>query len=91
MAKRNDKVAMRIDEGGVMGDPYTNMVFKNGYFSLEHNGGSNWRWSHIITFKFDTVNYDWYLHKIGGDSYHTYDIEKVETKVRSFKDFGKVK
>lgn len=90
-AKRNDKTVYGIADGGMMGDPFNSITIKNGYFSFEHYGGSSWRWTHIITFKYDKTDNEWYLHKVGGDSYHSSEPEKVETKVKSTKDFGKIK
>lgn len=76
--------------GGMMGDPYQQLVIKNGYFTVEHYGGSSWRWTRNITFKYSKADSTWYLHKDGGDSFHATDPEKVTTKVRTVKDFGKV-
>lgn len=77
--------------GGVMGDPYSGIAIKNGYFSLEHYGGSNWRWTQIITFKYDEAKKDWLLHKKGGVSYHTSNPNEIEETVQTSKDFGTVR
>lgn len=90
-AVRNDKVVLCVDCGGMMGDPYQLAVIKKGYFSIEHYGGSAWRWSRTITFKYNAGDSTWYLHKDGGDSYHSSDPDKVTTKVRTTKDFGQVR
>lgn len=75
--------------GGIFGDPYNTIAIKNGYFSIEHYGGSNWRWTRIITFKHDGQKKDWFLHKDGGVSYHTSDPEgKEEEEIATTKDFG---
>ncbi|MCB9230306.1 MAG: hypothetical protein H6581_01470 [Bacteroidia bacterium] len=89
-AARNDHSVLCKSCGGVFGDPYNGISIKNGYFSLEHYGGSNWRWTRIITFKFDPSQGEWFLHKDGGDSYHTGDPDKVTTEVKTSKDFGVV-
>lgn len=88
---KNDNVVLCVDCGGVMGDPYQAIVFKNGYFSVEHYGGSNWRWTNIVTFKYSKEKNDWFLHKIGVDTYHTSDPENVETEVKTTKDFGQIR
>ena len=90
-ARRNDKTVYGIGDGGMMGDPFTSIAIKNGYFSFEHYGGSSWRWTHIVTYKYDKNENEWFLHKVGGDSFHASEPEKVETKVKSTKDFGKIK
>jgi hypothetical protein len=90
LAARNDDVVLCHDCGGVFGDPYDGITIKDGYFSIEHYGGSNWRWTRIITFKWSESDKDWLLHKDGGVSYHTSDPDKMEEEVKTVKDFGKV-
>ena len=90
LVKKNDNVVYCVDCGGMMGDPFTGIAIKNGYFSVEHYGGSAWRWTRIITFKYSPEEKNWYLHKDGGDSYDINDPDQVETKIRTTKDFGKI-
>ena len=90
-ARENGFTVMCRQCGGVFGDPYVGLTIKNGYFSVEHYGGSNWRWTKIITYKYSKEDNEWYLHKVGGESYHTSDPDKSESHVRTTKDFGKVK
>ncbi|GAB2767814.1 hypothetical protein GCM10027175_00780 [Hymenobacter latericoloratus] len=91
LAARNDNAAMCSGCGGMMGDPYQGLTIKNGYFSVEHYGGSAWRWTHIVTFKYNPADHHWYLHREGGDSFHAADPEKVETHVKTTRDFGRVR
>jgi len=86
----NSKIVLCYSCGGTMGDPYQDLVIKNGYFTVEHYGGSAWRWSRFITFKYVAKDSTWYLHKDGGDSYHVSDPDQGETKVRTTKDFGMI-
>jgi hypothetical protein len=88
MAGRNDKVVLCHSCGGVFGDPYEGITIKDGYFSIEHYGGSNWRWTRIITFKWSEKDKTWLLHKDGGVSYHTSDPDKMKEEVKTVKDFG---
>lgn len=90
LAARSDNAVYCIDCGGVMGDPFMEIAIKKGYFSVEHYGGSGWRWTRTITFKYSPADNNWYLHKDGGDSFHAAEPEKVTTKVRTTKDFGKM-
>lgn len=90
LVARNDNAVYCVDCGGVMGDPFMEVVIKKGYFSIEHYGGSGWRWTRTITFKYAPADSYWYLHKDGGESFHAADPEKVKTNVRTVKDFGKV-
>jgi len=87
---RNDNVVYCALCGGMMGDPYMQTVIKNGYFTVEHYGGSSWRWTRLITFKYSKREGKWYLHKDGGVSFHASEPNKVEEKVKTVKDFGKV-
>ena len=43
LAARSDNAVYCVDCGGQMGDPFTGITIKNGYFSVEHYGGSGWR------------------------------------------------
>ncbi|MGX5817382.1 hypothetical protein ACWKWU_04250 [Chitinophaga lutea] len=90
LAARSDNAVYCSSCGGMMGDPYQGITIRNGYFSVEHYGGSAWRWTRIVTFKYAPADRAWYLHKDGGDSFHATDPEKVTTTVRTTKDFGKV-
>lgn len=87
---RNDSVILCADCGGIMGDPYQSITIKNGYFSIEHYGGSSWRWTRIITFKYLKSENTWQLHKDAGVSYHTSDPDKIEDFLTNKEDFGKV-
>ncbi|NJM53350.1 MAG: hypothetical protein HC846_08115 [Blastocatellia bacterium] len=90
LAGRNDNVVLCVDCGGIFGDPFEGVTIKNGFFSVEHYGGSNWRWTKIITFKYSPTDKSWLLTRVGSDSYHTGDPNKVEKSVKTAKNFGKV-
>lgn len=90
LAERNDNTVYCIDCGGIMGDPFMEIVIKNGYFSVEHYGGSAWRWTRVITYKYSKEENNWFLHKDGGESFHATEPEKVEKSIKTIKDFGKV-
>ncbi|WP_153797587.1 hypothetical protein [Foetidibacter luteolus] len=90
LAYRNDKVVFCITCGGLMGDPFEGVSIKNGYFTVEHYGGSAWRWTDYITFKFNREDKRFYLHRRDVLSYHTSNPEKIEKTVTTKKDFGVV-
>lgn len=90
LAARNDNVVLCINCGGAMGDPFTGITIKNGYFSAEHYGGSAWRWTHIITFKYAPADKNWYLHKIGYESFHALNPKEATSRTETTKDFGKL-
>lgn len=89
-AARNDNAVYCVDCGGMMGDPFTGVVIKNGYFSVEHYGGSSERWTRTITFKYAKADGYWYLHKDGGTGFSTFEPEDVSNTVKTVKDFGRV-
>ncbi len=91
LARRNNNIVYCIDCGGTMGDPYVGLTIKDGYFSIEHYGGSSWRWSRTITCKYDNKAKEWYVYKDHSESFHASDPEKVEYKTKTAKDIGKVK
>lgn len=88
--KRSDNTVYCFHCGGAMGDPYMGVTIKNGYFSVEHYGGSAWRWTRIITYKYSETEKEWLLHKDGSESFNASAPEKVTTRIRTIRDFGKV-
>jgi hypothetical protein len=87
---RNDSVVLCKSCGGVFGDPYAGITIKNNFFSIEHYGGSNWRWTRIITFRYDTKTKQFILHRDAGESFHTSDPDKQELTLYEKGDFGKL-
>lgn len=87
---RNDSVLMCKGCGGVFGDPYAGITIKCNYFSIEHYGGSSWRWTRIITFVFDQKRKQLLLHKDAGDSWHTSDPGNITTTNFNREDVGKL-
>lgn len=90
LAASSDNAVLCVDCGGVMGDPYMRLVIKGGYFSVELAGGSSWRWTRTVTFKYASGEHNWFLYKDGHSSFHASEPGKVETKLYTAKDFGKV-
>ncbi len=93
-SRRNDRSVLCVDCGGAMGDPFVDLVIKDGYFSVEHYGGSAWRWNHIVTYKYSKEEDEWYLYQDGGAYFNVNDLENIDgikTKIKTVDDFGKVK
>jgi hypothetical protein len=90
LSGRNDSVVLCKACGGIFGDPYAGMTVKNSFFSIEHYGGSNWRWTRIITFRYDVKLKQVLLHRDAGDSFHTSDPTKTTTNIYNKEDFGKL-
>lgn len=90
VASRSDNTVYCVDCGGQMGDPFTGVVIKNGYFSVEHYGGSAQRWTRIITFKFNAATKKWLLHKDGHEYFDATAPDKSVSEVQTVKNFGNV-
>ena len=90
LTSRNDSVVLCKACGGVFGDPYAGMTVKNNFFSIEHYGGSNWRWSRIITFRYDLKTGQIYLHRDAGESFHVNDPDKTRPYTYTKEDYGKL-
>lgn len=87
---KSENAVYCIDCGGMMGDPFMKVVIKKGFFSIEHYGGSGWRWTRTITFKYSPKDNYWYLHKDGNESFHVNNPSEIESKIYTTKDFGKI-
>jgi hypothetical protein len=90
LIERNDNIVLCFLCGGVWGDPYEGMTLKKNFFSVEHRGGSNDRWTRIITFKYNTKDKSYYLHKDGGVLYNTFDPNKSTDEFYNKKLWGKM-
>lgn len=91
LVRRNNNTVYCIDCGGVMGDPFIGVTIENGYFSVHHYGGSAWRWTRDITYKYSRKDNEWFLHKDSHTSFHATEPEEVESTIKTTKDFGRVK
>lgn len=90
LASRSDNAVYCVDGGGQMGDPFTGISIKKGYFSVEHYGGSGQRWERIVTFKYNPPGKNWLVHKDGHEYFHATRPEEVSTKIETVKNFGTV-
>jgi len=91
LAARSDNAVLCHDGGGAMGDPFTDIVIKNGYFSVEHYGGSSLRWSRTTTFSYSPADNYWFLHKDVSESFDATESKKVDRRIYTTKNFGKVR
>jgi len=88
---RNDNVVLCKSCGGVFGDPYSGISIKNEFFSIEHYGGSRYRWRRIITFKFNKIKKEFILHRDVGLSYDSSNPDgKTEENLYNKKDFDRL-
>ncbi|TLM90050.1 hypothetical protein [Hymenobacter jeollabukensis] len=93
LAARNDHVVFCADCSGAMGgDPFQQVVIRRGYFSVEHYGGSAWRWVSIVTFRYNPADRHWYLHRSGRYGFHAANPDStIENEPRTTRDFGRVR
>ena len=87
---RNDSVVYCKNCGGIFGDPYQGITIKKQYFSIDHYGGSNWRWTRNTTFRYDKTKRTFLLHRDGGESYHTSDPDKTTLSLEHKSYYGKL-
>ena len=90
LLERNDSVVLCKGCGGAFGDPYAGITIKNNFFSIEHYGGSGWRWTRIITFRYDLKRKQFVLHRDAGVSYHNAEPDKTSENIYHKEDFGKL-
>ena len=90
LAARSDNAVYCVDCGGMMGDPFTGLAIKKGYFTVEHYGGSAQRWTRYVTFRYDPAARTWLLHRDGHEHFHALDPEHGTTTAATAKDFGRV-
>lgn len=90
LVERNDHVVLCFGCGGVFGDPYAAMTIKKNYFTIEHYGGSSWRWTKEITFKYDKRTRKYLLHKDAGESWNIADVNKREFHADNQQDWDKM-
>jgi len=90
MAKNDNVVLCKIC-GGVYGDPFEGITLENGGFTLDFRGGSRWRWTRHISFKFDKISSQFILYKDIGIAYDGSNPEgKIDKKKYNKKDFGRL-
>jgi hypothetical protein len=91
VVKTNDKVVLCSTCGGVFGDPFAGLIIKKKSFSVQHYGGSNWRWANTYQFNYSRIDDTWQLVLVEEVSFHTSNPDKQ--KRRSYKpprDYGKI-
>lgn len=91
-AKRNEHAVMCSECGGMMGDPFMGVEVGTKTFTVNHYGGSAWRWSENYKFNYSRIDKTWQLVQIYKDSFHAADQNKTmkRTILTPPKDFGKV-
>lgn len=90
-AKRNERIVMCSQCGGVFGDPFAGVVAGRNTFSVEHYGGSNWRWQYSYKFNYSRIDKTWQLVRVEESHFHTSDPNKAKTNIYTPpRHFGKI-
>ena len=91
-AKRNELIVMWSACGGMMGDPFMGVTVARNSFTINHYGGSAWRWSVDYKFNYSRIDKTWQLVRIEEESFNANDPQKTrKRKIRTPpKNFGKV-
>jgi hypothetical protein len=78
--------------GGVWGDPFEGVTAESGRFTVEHYGGSAWRWRVDFTFAYSRRDRAWQLVRVHQLNYHTSDPEATTKRreLRPPRDYGKI-
>lgn len=80
----NDNVIQCSDCGGAgVGDPFQDIVIKNGYFSIENLFGACHKTFEVITFKYDKEKNNFYLYKIGTEDYSCREEANLNGEIKS--------
>ena len=86
----NDNIVLHAGDGGIHGDPYHGITIKKDKFSIEHFGGSSWRWNQVITFKYNRIKLNWYLYTVGSESWHFDPSTNFTSELETGHSFGVV-
>ena len=90
-AKRNEQIVMCSECGGVFGDPFEAVIAGRNTFSVEHYGGSNWRWKFSYKFNYSRMDQTWQLVRVEELEYHTSNPNKMDRKIYTPpRHFGKI-
>ena len=90
-AKRNERVVMCSQCGGVFGDPFEGVTAARNTFTVMFYGGSNWRWAYSYKFNYSRHDKTWQLVRTEETEFHTSAPDKMKTRVFTPpKDFGKI-
>lgn len=91
VAKRNERIIMCSQCGGIFGDPFEGVTVGRNTFTTEFYGGSAWRWKYSYQFNYSRIDKTWQLVRTESLSYHTSDPNKVKTEIHTPpRHFGKI-
>ena len=76
LSVQNNDLVLRAHEGGMMGDPFSDLAIERGAVRIDYYGGSSWRWAKTVRFRYQQD--DWYLIGYTDKSYHTFGGKMTE-------------
>lgn len=88
---RNDSIVLCKGCGGVWGNPFDGLTVKGMFFSIEHYGGSRYRWTKVITFRYDDKLKNFVLYRDAGINYDNTNPEVVDDVLYNKTDWGKLR
>lgn len=50
--KKSQQALYKSREGGMMGDPFGEIIIEKGILSISQNGGSSWKWGHTDKYRY---------------------------------------
>lgn len=74
LAGRSEQILLCKGCGGMFGDPFAGIEIKKGVLGVDHYGGSAWRWSNTLSFRYQ--NNGFYL--IGKRDYSYWDVNHCD-------------
>ena len=91
-AARSDRAVLCSTCGGSFGDPFEGVeIVRPGEFTVQHHGGSSWRWRADFTFRYSRRDRAWQLVRVSELSYHASDPERMTRRIsRPPKHFGRI-
>ena len=90
-AKRNENLILCSTCGGVWGDPFQGVKVGLKTFTINHYGGSNYRWTSDYKYNYSKIDNTWQLVKVVESDFNTFTPNKQHTTVYTPpKNFGKI-
>lgn len=56
--EKSRNAILESSAGGMMGDPYQSTTIKNGILTIDHYGGSSWKWGNTDKYRFQNEHFE---------------------------------
>lgn len=90
LAKQNNRVILCRSCGGAFGDPFDGVFIEGTSFTIHNYGGSWWRWSLDLRFKYSRRDRTWQLVEVYKEDYDSHDPNTGKATSRTPRSFGKI-